>query len=176
MGTGLSKLTLRAVNDVGRGVRVNGRVRIENAGIMRIGNTTVLRGIPSPLELVTGPKGILDIGQHVFINSGSSVCAYGSITIGDRTLIGPDVMIIDTSFHEVYARHRVPAPRPIVVEADVWIGAKVSILPGVCIGRGAIVAANSLVNEDVAPFTIVRGVPAICIGQLDQSKFEVQSP
>ncbi len=172
-GTAMAKVAMRSVTTVGGAVRVNGRVRIENAGTMEIGDATVLRGVPSPMELVTGPAGVLLIGKGVFINSGSSVCAHGSITIGDRTLIGPDVMIIDTSFHEVYARHRVAAPRPIVLESDVWIGAKVSILPGVRIGRGAIVAANSLVNEDVEPFTIVRGVPAVFVGRLDETKFEI---
>jgi serine acetyltransferase len=173
-GAAMAKVTLRSVSQVGRAVRVNGKVRIENAGTMEIGDATVLRGVPAPMELVTGPSGTLKLGKGVFINSGSSVCAHGSIKIGDRTLIGPDVMIIDTSFHEVYARHRVAAPRPIVLEDDVWIGAKVSILPGVRIGRGAIVAANSLVNEDVEPFTIVRGVPAVFVGRLDEAKFELE--
>jgi acetyltransferase-like isoleucine patch superfamily enzyme len=171
-GSANAKRVLRSVDLVGVSPRVNGSVRIDNEGTMELGDDVVLRGVPSPLELVTGPHGVLRIGHGVFINSGSSICAHGSITIGDRTLIGPDVMIIDTSFHEVYARHREPAPRPIVLEDDVWIGAKVSILPGVRIGRGSIVAANSLVNEDVAPFTIVRGVPAVHVGTLDPKKFE----
>jgi acetyltransferase-like isoleucine patch superfamily enzyme len=94
-----------------------------------------------------------------------------SVTIGDRALIGPGVMIIDSQFHDLYDRRKTPPALPITLEADVWIGAKASILPGVTIGRGAVVAAHALVNTDVAPFTVVGGVPARLITTLDPARF-----
>jgi acetyltransferase-like isoleucine patch superfamily enzyme len=54
---------------------------------------------------------------------------------------------------------------PVTIEDDVWIGMNCTVLPGVTIGRGAIVAAGAVVRSDVAPFTIVGGVPARVIGQ-----------
>ena len=83
-------------------------------------------------------------------------------------------MINDTSFHELYERHLLPDPLPVVIEDDVWIGAKASVLPGVRIGRGAVVSAHALVNRDVAPFTIVGGVPATEIAKLNPKKFVVR--
>ena len=50
--------------------------------------------------------------------------------------------------------------KPIVIEDDVWIGARVTVLGGVTIGRGAIVAAGAVVTKNVAPYSIVAGVPA----------------
>lgn len=59
----------------------------------------------------------------------------------------------------------------MVLEDDVWVGAKVSIMPGVRIGRGSIVGAGSVVTRDIAPFTVVGGVPARVLRTLDSSKF-----
>ena len=58
------------------------------------------------------------------------------------------------------AKRSTAYPAPIVVEEDAWIGSSVTVLPGVTIGRGAIVGAGSVVTKDVAPYTIVVGVPA----------------
>ena len=174
--TGLlrARLVLRGVEGNRRGVRVNGRTVITNDGTMVIGAGCIVRGIPTAVELATGPSGHLEIGRRAVINSGTSICAHGRITIGDRVLIGPYVMINDTSFHELYERHLLPDPLPVVIEDDVWIGAKASVLPGVRIGRGAVVSAHALVNRDVAPFTIVGGVPATEIAKLNPKKFVVR--
>jgi acetyltransferase-like isoleucine patch superfamily enzyme len=168
------RIRLRSVGGRGRGVRVNGGLVVSNNGKISIGPGSVLRGIPTSVELATGTSGSLTIGEAAIINSGASICAYGTMTIGDRVLIGPYVMINDTSFHDLYDRSVVPEPLSVVVEDDVWIGAKASILPGVRIGRGAIVSAHSLVNRDVEPFTIVSGVPATQIAKLNPKKFVVR--
>ena len=172
-GLARAAVLLRRLDEVGGGCRVNGRAVIVNDGEMRLGDACVLRGIPTAVELVTGPAGVLRIGRRAIINSGTSICAYGSITIGDRALIGPGVMINDTSFHDLHERHVMPAPLPIVIEDDVWIGAKASILPGVRIGRGAVVSAHALVQRDVEPFTIVGGVPASLLAKINPRKFVV---
>jgi len=52
---------------------------------------------------------------------------------------------------------------PIIIEDDVWLGARVIILPGVKIGKGSIIAANSVVTKDVSPYTIIGGNPAVFI-------------
>jgi acetyltransferase-like isoleucine patch superfamily enzyme len=107
----------------------------------------------------------------VRLNYGVSIGAMGSVRIGDRTRIGPYVMIIDTEFHDVYDRDRMPEPRPVVIEEDVWIGAKASIMPGVTIGRGAVVGVSSVVSTNVQPHAVVVGIPAREVKKLDPSRF-----
>jgi len=164
-------LYLRQVDRVGRRPRTECRPRIDNQGTMLIGDDCSFRSVNVPLELVTGPRGKLEIGNEVFINYGCSIAAMREITIGSRVQIGPYVMIIDTDFHDLYDRERRPEPRPIVIEDDVWIGAKASILRGVRIARGAVVAVGAVVHHDVAPFTVVGGVPAQVIKRLDTTLF-----
>jgi carbonic anhydrase/acetyltransferase-like protein (isoleucine patch superfamily) len=169
-----ARFMLRSIGGRGQGVRVNGGCCIANDGTMSIGAGSVLRGIPTAVELATGPKGNLQIGTDTLINTGVSICAYGNLTIGNRVLISPYVMIADTSFHELYERHLLPDPLPIVIEDDVWIGVKATVLPGVRIGRGAVVSAHALVNRNVDPFTIVGGVPAVEVAKLNPNKFVVR--
>ncbi|MFN0064042.1 MAG: acyltransferase [Myxococcaceae bacterium] len=162
---------LRGVTSRGSGVRTLGRPRIDNLGELHIGEGTLLRSVNVPVELATGPGASLRIGRNVRINYGVSIGAMGSITLGDRVRIGPYAMIIDTEFHDVYDRNKMPPPRPVVLEDDVWIGAKATILPGVTIGRGAIVGISSVVGADVAPFTVVMGIPARVVRKLEPEKF-----
>lgn len=166
-----ANIYLLAVDRVGIGVRTLGRPRIVNHGRMEIGAGTILRSVNVPVELATGVGASLNIGSEVLLNYGVSIGAMQRIELGDRVLVGPYVMVIDTEFHDPYARRRIAEPRPVVIEDDVFIGAKASIMPGVHIGRGAIVATAAVVNRDVPPFTVVGGVPAKEIGKLDPSRF-----
>ena len=171
-GLASAKWRLRAVDEVGALVRTVGAPRIENFGTMRIGDRVNLRSILVPVELTTSPGATLIIGDDTFINYGASIGATGRIEIGARVNIGPYVMIIDTVFHDAYDRSLVPPPKPVVVEDDVFLGAKCSIMPGVRIGRGAVVATGSVVTKDVAPFTVVGGMPARELSRLDPDKFK----
>lgn len=166
-------LYLRRVDETGSGLRCLGRPRITNDGFMKLGTGSVLRSHIVPVELVSGPGGRLEIGRFAVINTGVSIAAHGQITIGDRALIGPYVMINDTAYHDVHERGVAPAPQPIVIEDDVWLGAKATVLPGVRIGRGAVVSAHALVTKDVPEFTIVSGVPAQVVAKLNSKKFAV---
>jgi acetyltransferase-like isoleucine patch superfamily enzyme len=166
-----AKLWLRSVDRVGEGVRTIGRPRIENFGHMGLGDRVVLRSVLLPLELATGVNGRLFVGEETFINYGASIGAAGEIRIGSRVNIGPFVMVIDTTFHDVYDRSAVPAPEPVVIGDDVFLGAKCSVMPGVTIGEAAVVATGAVVTQDVPAFTIVAGVPAKVIRELDPSKF-----
>ena len=167
----LAPVHLHAVDEVGDGVRTLGRPRIDNQGRITIGSGTLLRSVNVPVELAAGPNAEIVIGSEVRLNYGVSIGAMGSIRIGDRTRIGPYVMIIDTEFHDTYDRTRRPDPRPVVIEEDVWIGAKASILPGVTIGRGAIVGVSAVVTASVPAYTVVGGVPAREIRKLDPNRF-----
>lgn len=161
---------LRSVDSVGRGVRTLEKPRIDNQGRMTIGMDSQLRSINVPVELCTGPGAELVIGSGVHLNYGVSIGAMGSIRIGDRVLVGPYAMIIDTEFHDPLDRNRIPAPRPVVIEDDAWIGAKASILPGVTVGTGAIVGVGAVVGANVPPFTVVVGNPARAVKRLDPQR------
>jgi maltose O-acetyltransferase len=167
-------LYLHAATEVGQGVRTLGRPRIDNQGTLRIGRGTLLRSVNVPVELGVGPGATLTIGEESSINYGVSMGAMRSITIGHRVRIGPYAMIIDTEFHGVYDRKSMPEPRPVVLEDDVWVGAKATILPGVTVGRGSIIGVSSVVVADVPPFTVVVGVPARPVRKLDPAQFVVR--
>jgi acetyltransferase-like isoleucine patch superfamily enzyme len=166
-----ARLRLRAVDEIGPHARTLGRPRIQNLGRMTIGGHALLRSVNVPVELATGPTGELRIGEGVRVNYGTSIAAEQAVSIGDRVRIGPHAMIVDTDFHDPYQRSVRPTPIPVVIEDDVWIGAKASVLKGVCIGRGAIVGVGAVVTRDVEPFAIVAGVPARLVGRLDPDRF-----
>jgi len=86
----------------------------------------------------------------------------GNLTIGDRVSVAPRVTLV-TSSHPNESRIRNFAPikrASIVIEPDAWLGAGVVVLPGVTIGRGAVIGANSVVTQDVPPLHVVAGQPA----------------
>lgn len=102
----------------------------------------------------------ITLGKNVFINSGCHFQDQGGITLCDGCLIGHNV-VIATLNHDQDPKHRQALqPSPVVIGKNVWIGANATILPGVTIGENAIVAAGAVVTKDVAPNTIVGGVPA----------------
>ena len=105
----------------------------------------------------------LAIGDECFINRGYYFDLTAPIRIGNRISIGTHAVLV-TANHEIGdASRRAGAidPQPIVIEDGAWIGTRVTILPGVTIGRGAVVASGAVVHRSVAPNTLVAGVPAV---------------
>lgn len=102
----------------------------------------------------------ITIGRDVFINSGCHFQDQGGITIGDGSLIGHNVVLATINHDLSPLNNRENHYAPIVIEDHVWIGSNVTILPGVTIGRWAVVAAGAVVTKDVEAFTVVGGVPA----------------
>jgi acetyltransferase-like isoleucine patch superfamily enzyme len=111
----------------------------------------------------------IKIGKNVFINSGCRFQDQGGITIGDGALIGHNV-VLATLNHDINPNKRgTMHPAPIVIGNNVWIGANATVVPGVNIGDGAIVAAGAVVTRDVPPKVIVGGVPAKIIKKIENS-------
>jgi acetyltransferase-like isoleucine patch superfamily enzyme len=102
----------------------------------------------------------LSLGKGVFINIGCRVQDTGGITIGDGTLIGHGSTLTTLNHSVDPSRRGDMTPAPIVIGRHVWLGASVTVVPGVAIGDGAIVAAGAVVTQDVVANTIVGGVPA----------------
>lgn len=113
------------------------------------------------------------IGDDVGM-SGTSICSAVSVTIGDRVMLGADVVVTDTDFHPLdviprrYVRQGIRTA-PVVIEDDVFVGMRSMVLKGVRIGRGSVVAAGTIVTSEVPPFTIVAGQPARVVGQVSSS-------
>ncbi|GIE56241.1 acetyltransferase [Actinoplanes octamycinicus] len=101
-------------------------------------------------------------GERVFINQGCFFLDYGGITVGDRVMIGPRVTL-STAGHPVEPAERFDfiTHAPIVIEDDVWIGAAVTVTPGVTIGRGSVVGAGAVVARDVPPLSVVTATSIV---------------
>jgi acetyltransferase-like isoleucine patch superfamily enzyme len=123
------------------------------------------------------PESRCRIGHHSFLAAESRLWVLGSITIGDYVHIAPRVDIFDNDSHSLDAGQRrrdaiasfeqkiardwsTVAQADVVIEDDVWISTKSTILKGVRLGRGCVVAAGSVVTDDVEPLTLVGGNPA----------------
>lgn len=107
------------------------------------------------------------IGEDCFIQQCCTFFGRGGITIGNGVFIGPKVNLI-TINHDVNPDNRSATyGRPIVIEDKAWIGINSTILPGVRIGHGAIIGAQSVVTHDVPPMTIVAGNPARIIKKIE---------
>lgn len=102
----------------------------------------------------------ITIGRRVVINAGCMFQDQGGITIGDDCLIGHNAVFATLNHGLAPGRRADLIPAPIVLGSNVWIGANATILPGVTIGRNAVVAAASVVTKDVPDNAIVVGSPA----------------
>ncbi|MBO4301685.1 MAG: acyltransferase [Desulfovibrio sp.] len=123
---------------------------------------------------ITATDGELILHDSVAISPFVHVGAdAGRIEIGRQTAVGPGTVI--RAANHCIARRDIPmmqqghVPGQIVIEEDVWIGANCVITPDVHIGRGAVVGAGAVVTRNVAPCSIVGGVPARCIGMRGQN-------
>ena len=106
----------------------------------------------------------LTIGQRVFINHSFTAMSIGGITLEDNVQIGPHVTIV-TDNHDFDNRYVLKC-KSVRVCKNAWIGANVTIMPGVTVGESAVIAGGAVVTKDVPPNTVVGGNPAKVIKQL----------
>jgi acetyltransferase-like isoleucine patch superfamily enzyme len=111
---------------------------------------------------------VIQIGNGVSIGEGSHITCINKISIGNNVLTGKKILITDNA-HGASTENLLEIPPikrplyskgPVIIEDNVWIGEKASIMPGVHIGYGAIIGANSVVTKDVPAYTVVGGIPA----------------
>lgn len=129
------------------------KIFVRSMGYVRIGEAVTIL-YPNYLKM----------GSHVTLNERVFIASYGSITIGNDVRIGHGVSIIASDHHfmdkDQLIRHQGLSAKPIEIASDVYIGANATILGGVCIGKGAVVAAGAVVTKDLEPYSINAGVPA----------------
>jgi maltose O-acetyltransferase len=151
---------LRRCAHVGRLPRIYGKLHLFTWGRVTIGERLLLMGTLVPCELVAQPGGVLEIGDNVFINYGVSISAHQRIRIGNRCQIGNWSILMDNDYHSTADARKPSDSAPIILEDDVWLGARVIVLKGVTIGRGAVIGAGSVVTRDVPPRSLAVGAPA----------------
>jgi acetyltransferase-like isoleucine patch superfamily enzyme len=164
----LAPLALLGCTRVGPGARVRGWPVVENeGGEIVIGRNFALFSYLAKVQLYAGPGGRLEIGDDSFVNNGVILSATHSIKIGHRVNIAPHCVLIDNDFHGTANRNGPPKIAPIVLEDDVWLGTRVTVLKGVTIGRGSVIASGSVVTKDIPAGVLAGGVPAKIIKRLD---------
>jgi acetyltransferase-like isoleucine patch superfamily enzyme len=115
------------------------------------------------------------IGNGCSIGDDSHITSINGIQIGNNVLTGKKVLITDNSHGEALLKYLDIEPLkrtlyskgPVIIGDNTWIGEKVSILPGVQIGRGCIIAANSVVTKNIPSFSVAAGMPAIVIKNMN---------
>lgn len=160
----------------GTGVIYYPSVTVRGGKYVRIGNMTAIgrHGVITAWNLVDGITPDLRIGNSCDIGEYVHLSCANAITIGDGVLFGRWVTVIDNSHGSLCDEQKDMSPivrpvetkGPVVIEDNVWIGDKVTILPGTHIGRGSIIAANSVVSKDIPPYCVAGGIPAKVIKSL----------
>ncbi|KQM69516.1 acetyltransferase [Pedobacter sp. Leaf216] len=102
----------------------------------------------------------IKIGKNVFINFDCVFLDLGGITIDDNVFIAPKVSVLSEGHPTSIEDRHTLIPKAIHIKKNAWIGAGATILPGVTIGENAVVAAGAVVSKDIAPNTVVGGIPA----------------
>ena len=155
-----AQLSIRGKARAPLSVRLVGRIRLRGDGSVEFGQGVALTGDIVPIELVCHEKARISIGDHTFINYGSSISAYKQVRIGRHCLLGHHTLIVDRNEHGVEHREVAPPPAQVTIEDHVWIGSRVTILPGVIIGHHSVVGAGSVVTRDIPANCLAVGNPA----------------
>lgn len=142
-----------------RYISIGNRVSVQKGVSLTVYDTYMGQKFDSPS---------ITIGDNCSIGAFSHITSINKIVIGRNVLMGQRVLITDNAHgtSSVCLLEIAPDKRPlysrgaVIIEDNVWIGEKSSILPGVHIGYGSIIAANSVVTKDVPAFSVVAGVPA----------------
>ena len=146
---------------VGSKTAIGRRCVVDRPWCVQLGERVVLEA-DVYVKMVADTASI-QLGDSVFVGRGVQFDILGDVKIGAHTVIAPNCFVTDHN-HGSLRRLRIDqqscAMAPVSIGSDVWLGVCVVVLPGVRIGEGVIVGANSVVTRDVAPMTVVAGTPA----------------
>ncbi len=162
-----AKIYLRKCTRIGKWVSVNGRPVIDNQGEMILADEVRVWSTIVRAKLYTGKKGRLLVGRNSRLN-GVHIDARALVSIGENVRIAPYTIILDSDFHDVRDHFAEGASKPVYIEDDVWIATRATVLKGVRIGKGAVVAAGAIVTKDVPPFCVAAGIPARVVKRLTE--------
>lgn len=148
---------------VGAGSVIGAATQIVNSGNVRIGRNCLLQ---DAVYIRAGTQGRVVIADRAAINSFCRFFGHGGIEIGEDTQVGPGTLITTTT-HD-YSRELETSFEPVVIGRGVWIGANVTILPGVVIGDFCVIGAGSVVNRSIPAESLAVGVPARVVRKVDR--------
>ena len=154
-------------------------------GRIEIGKGSCIRGS----LIIDRPNGQIVVGEKCYIGTGTKIWASENIKIGNHVLIAHNCNIFDNDTHPTdYLERREDAENiifmakrehfpslktgQITIKDDAWIGCNSIVLKGVTVGEGAIVAAGSVVTQDVMPWTVVAGNPAKVVKNIKNESFD----
>jgi acetyltransferase-like isoleucine patch superfamily enzyme len=158
-----ARLAFRQCRALGARARLYGRCLVAGGERIEIGERLLVLGSTVRCELSTHAEGRLLLGDRVFLNYGSSISAHSLVRVGDDCKIGQYSILMDCDWHELETPSHDGGhgqARPVVLEAGVWLGVRVTVLKGVTIGRGSVIGAGSVVASDIPEGVIAAGVPA----------------
>jgi acetyltransferase-like isoleucine patch superfamily enzyme len=148
---------------VGKGTIVEPQTKIINAANVVIGQHCLLK---EAVYIRAGVQGQVTLKDRVAINGFCKIYGHGSVEIGEDTQIGPGTLIT-TTVHN-YQSALETRYLPVVIGEGVWIGANVTVLPGVTIGDQAVIGAGAVVTKDIPANTVAVGVPAKVVKTIER--------
>jgi acetyltransferase-like isoleucine patch superfamily enzyme len=201
VGLGLRGLFYRLILRMDGWAGIENGVRLRFANLIRLGHGvyldqgSYLHACPDGIEIGANtiimhgailhvynfrnlPRAGIKIGRDSLVGEYSVIRGQGGVVIGDRVYTSPFTQII--AVNHVFDDPELPfvdqgiTAEGIVIEDDVWLGAGAIVTDGVRVGRGAVVAAGAVVTKDVPPHTIVAGVPARPIREIDGMEIGVR--
>lgn len=202
VGIGIRAMLYRFILKMDGLAAIENGVRLRFADHIRLGKGvyldqgTYLHACPNGIELGDGaivmhgavlhvynfrdmPHSGIKIGRESLVGEYTVIRGQGGVTIGDRVYTSPFTQIIAVNHifddpNRPFVEQGITA-QGIVIEDDVWIGASAIITDGVRVGKGAVVAAGAVVTADVAPYTVVAGVPARVIREIGEKPIQRES-
>jgi acetyltransferase-like isoleucine patch superfamily enzyme len=166
IGFSYMRLKLSGADEFGKRPMISGRARLRLRGAASFGDRFVVHGLVAAVSIKVDRNATLLIGNDVYLNAGVSIAAFNDVRIGSNVLMAPYSSIIDDDRHQIEPGEP-PRKGPTIVEDNVWVGRNVAILPGVTIGSGSAVGANSVVTRDIPPNAFAAGAPARVIRKLE---------
>jgi FkbH-like protein len=163
-----ARIALRSCDTVGAGARIAGRMRVGNDGSICIGNGFRVTSNFLPVELLTGSSGRIEIGDRVGINFGAVIAAKSQVKIGNDVHMGPYCIVSDVDIPELVQLVSPIEPKPIEIGEHTWLGGRVTVRPGVTIGKGAVITAGSIVESDIPDGVVAGGIPARVLRTMDK--------
>lgn len=164
-GVFIAKWHLRRCTRIGKFVSVKGKPIVINKGEIVLGDEVRVWSSIVTAKLYTGKGGKLIVGRNSRLN-GVHIDARVLVQIGDNVRMAPYTIILDSDFHDVKDHFSDGLSKPTIIEDNVWLATRSTILKGVRIGKGSVVAAGAVVTKDVPPNCIVAGVPAKVIRRI----------
>ncbi|PSR13596.1 MAG: acyltransferase [Bacteroidetes bacterium] len=161
-----ARWALRGAPQLGKLVFAKGRLQVQLRGALHVGERVRFWSTIVPTQLRVYRGATLVIGDDCFIN-GSLLVAHQSITIGRGVYLAPMAQIADSYAFGMATASVAASTAPICIGDQAWIATRAIILPGVSVGRGAVVGVGAVVDTDVPDYAVVAGVPAKIIRFLE---------